>query len=93
MSAAHGESHYSAVLNPAKVLAIVKEYGEGNTTERKLALKYGVGQPSIHQILNGRSWSHVTGIKFKGRRMKINLTPAEMAILGTGYRGICKFII
>jgi hypothetical protein len=61
-----GEKNPKSVLTPKDVLEIV------NIKESlsKIAKKYGVQISAIHRIKSGQSWSHVTGITYKRKRLK-----------------------
>lgn len=56
LPAIQGELHPNAVLTWDKVRSIRQEYAAGNTTQRKLAAKYGVSGPTIHAILHNTLW-------------------------------------
>lgn len=56
---ARGEKQGSAKLTESNVIAIRQEYAFGNTSEPKLALKYGVSSGQIHKILKRRRWAHI----------------------------------
>lgn len=43
-------------LTPGDVDAIRRRYAAGGITQQRLAEQYGVTQPNIHAIVNGRSW-------------------------------------
>lgn len=62
---ARGINHYMAKLTPETVLEIVRTWRKGLVTSRALADQYGVAQGTIMQILTGRTWRHVTGLKQK----------------------------
>lgn len=51
-----GEKHYLAKLNILKVRKIREEYSTGNFTQRDLASKYKISQPSIGDIINNKTW-------------------------------------
>lgn len=51
-----GERHPMRVLTWDRVRSIRQEYAAGGVTQRKLAGKYGVSPPTIHQILHNTLW-------------------------------------
>ena len=54
-----GENNSKAVLNADKVREIRKIYATGEYSSRKLAAMFGVSKPTILNIINGKTWSHV----------------------------------
>lgn len=56
--------HGRRKLNPQKVLAIQRVYGEGEVTQKELACKYGVTQGHVSSIVRQIKWS------FLGERVK-----------------------
>ena len=56
-----GEKHPQAKLKEAQVRDILVLKDSGSTVE-ELADRYGVAKPTIVSILNGSTWSSVTGI-------------------------------
>lgn len=62
-----GEKHYFSKLKKEEVIAIVKEYAKGNCRQTYLANKYNVKQITISNILTGKSWAWLTGIRY-GRK-------------------------
>jgi hypothetical protein len=57
-----GSKHKMAKLNETQVLEIVSLSKQG-LTQKAIAQKYGVTRSAIGVILQGRRWSHITGIK------------------------------
>ena len=55
-----GEASYQAKLTEVKVKEIRHLHKEANWSQRDLAIKFGVSQVAILQILKGRTWKHVT---------------------------------
>lgn len=51
-----GENHRSARLTWEVVDAIRSEYAEGQTTHRKLAVRYGVSAVAINNVINMVTW-------------------------------------
>ena len=51
-----GERHYNARLTVGQVSEIRKLYA-GGTSQRKLAVLFGVGQSQIQRIVNRESWA------------------------------------
>lgn len=51
-----GETHHNSKMTAEKVRAI----RGSSETDAALAKRYGVGQPQINRIRNGRAWKHVT---------------------------------
>lgn len=71
MPAIKGNKHHKAVMNEAKVRAARKAYHSGQTTIlvdgkrvpvtlAALAKKYGVAPQTMHAIVTGRTWKHVS---------------------------------
>lgn len=56
---ARGERRPCAKLTAEQAVAIRIEYAAGRTSQRKLAAKYGVGQTTIQDLLERRTWTHV----------------------------------
>jgi len=54
-----GEQSGMAKLTDEKVLSIRKEYKQGKTSHRKLAVKYNVDSSTIHAVINRETWRHV----------------------------------
>lgn len=52
-----GETNNKVKLTEAKVREIRQLYATGETSQRKLARRYGVGQPCIKDIVNKVTWS------------------------------------
>ena len=52
----HGEQHYASKLTEADVASIRARYTGQYGQQTALAREYGVGQPMIHGIVNGKSW-------------------------------------
>lgn len=48
----------NAIFSPSEVQAIVDEYQTSNTSQRKLAEKYGCSKTAIADILSGRYYNH-----------------------------------
>ena len=53
-----GEQRGTAKLTAPQVLALRKEQQEGKT-QRFLAQKYGLSQPTVWAILNRKTWTHI----------------------------------
>lgn len=56
---ARGEAAKKSHLTNEDVLAIRREYATGETTQRKLAERYGVDRYAIYAIVNRRTWTHI----------------------------------
>ena len=56
-----GIRNSNSVLNELKVLKI-RKYSKEGKTQSELALKFGVSQANINQILNNKIWRHVPQI-------------------------------
>lgn len=54
-------------LTEEDVLRIVRLYQTGNYTQKQVSEFFNVAKTAIGDILVGKSWSHVTGIKYKRR--------------------------
>jgi hypothetical protein len=54
-----GEEHPNAKLTEDAVRAIRAEYATGETTQLKLAKKYGMGKSMIGYITAGTFWKHI----------------------------------
>ncbi len=71
-----------AKLSEGQVLEIVARYRSGEITERVLAAEYGVGEECIGEILRGRFWGHVTGIRtaepWRGSRCRTRLSEQDI---------------
>lgn len=55
-----GEGHYRAKLNQAAVLAIRKRARSGED-QKEIAKDFGILQPHVSRILNGRAWKRIDG--------------------------------
>jgi hypothetical protein len=55
-----GESNPSSILSNNDVLAIAKQ--KGKATHKQIGLNFGVSERTVNDIMNGRTWSHLTGI-------------------------------
>ncbi len=60
-----GEKSVRSKLTNQDVLEIIQLYCR-DCNCRVLAEKYNVDRTTINNIVNGRSWSHLTGIKYHG---------------------------
>jgi predicted XRE-type DNA-binding protein len=49
-----GEAHHNVKLSKSLVRAIRQEYADGPLTQRLLAEKYSVTQPTISKIITGK---------------------------------------
>lgn len=58
-NAQRGSSRRNAKLTEEMVAEIRRRYAAGNTTHRRLAVEFGVGQPRICKIIKGYIWKHV----------------------------------
>lgn len=56
-----GERHGSAKLTDANVLAICADFAQNGTAIQELARRFGVTDMTVHDILKGRAWRHITG--------------------------------
>lgn len=65
-----GSACYAAILKEQDVLKIIKLLKQGQLSQEKIGEKFGVKQITISNIWCGRSWSHLTGIKWKARTRK-----------------------
>ncbi len=54
-----GEEHRDAKLSEEEVREILKLLSEGNLSQEKIAVKYGVSQVAVSAIKIGRSWAHL----------------------------------
>lgn len=54
-----GENHHNHKHSDEKILAIKKEYFQGNMSTVKLEKKYGIDSGYISKILRGIVWGHV----------------------------------
>jgi hypothetical protein len=57
---AHGERSSSAKLNAAQVLEIRAAYSQGGVSQRELASRYHVAPGCIQNILERRTWKHLS---------------------------------
>lgn len=55
----NGEKNGFSKLTNHQVIEIRKEYAKGNTSHRKLGMKYGVWGTTINDILNKKRWKHL----------------------------------
>ncbi|WP_064199018.1 hypothetical protein [Brevibacillus brevis] len=54
-----GEKNNKAVLNEFKVREIRRKYCSGEYSQQSLASEYGVKRPTIADIVNKRTWTHI----------------------------------
>lgn len=54
-----GSKQAFAKLNEQQVVAIRDEYAKGGITQKELAIKYGVSQPTIGDVIHKRWWKHI----------------------------------
>lgn len=66
--------HFPKALTEQQVKQIMKEYKPRteNGSAASFARKYGVSVTSIHNILKGRTWRHVTGLKDPADTSKVS---------------------
>lgn len=55
----HGQQHPSAKLTDSVVITIRRRAAAGET-QRALAREFGVSQPAVGQLVNRRTWKHLT---------------------------------
>lgn len=55
-----GERNGRAILTPNKVRSIKRKYATGKTSLSRLGKLYGVSPTTIHRIVRGESWSHLS---------------------------------
>lgn len=55
-----GELHTSSKLTESQVIEIRSRYAAGGSTHRSLGEEYGLNHINIGQIVNRKSWKHVT---------------------------------
>lgn len=67
-----GQARRNAVLTDDAARAIVARYAAGGETHRTLARAFGCHHAGVAAILQGRAWTHATGLK-----------PGERVIAGT----------
>lgn len=60
-----GEKNTQAKLTERQVLEIVSLYKSGGHTFRSLAERFGIYYTGISNIMSGRCWGYLTGIKSK----------------------------
>lgn len=58
-STRRGTRHAKAILTENAVRQIREEYKKGNTSERKLAIRFGVSRAALRGALLGKTWKHV----------------------------------
>lgn len=58
-SSNRGERHGMSKLKDEQVIAIRKEYSQGNISTEKLGRKYSVNGGTIAMIVSRRSWKHI----------------------------------
>lgn len=54
-----GSRHGKSKLTETDIIDIREAYENGSATQKELAQKYGVSQPLMSQIVNGKAWTHV----------------------------------
>lgn len=60
-----GKSRGKRKLTDAQVVAIVAAYQAGGVTMTALAVEHGVSTPTVSAIVNGRTYTWLTGIGAK----------------------------
>jgi hypothetical protein len=55
----HGESVGHARLTEVAVHAIRDAYAAGGVTQRDLAARFGVSQPTVGKVIHRRTWRHI----------------------------------
>ena len=63
---AFGEKHGLTTLKNRDVKEIVHKYRNGIAKTTKLSKEYGVCVQTICNIVKGKTWSHITGVKNNG---------------------------
>lgn len=56
-----GEENGMAKLTEEIVKAIRADYKRGGVSQRELAVKYGISQPTVSHVVTGYVWGHVKG--------------------------------
>lgn len=62
----YGTNNNKAVLNEKKVVKIREEYQSGNCSQKYLSKKWGVSKSTIAQIVNYKTWKHVSSCRKEG---------------------------
>ncbi|HSH02044.1 MAG TPA: HNH endonuclease [Anaerolineae bacterium] len=57
----NGEAHGGTSLTAKQVIAMRREYAQGNMTQRELAEKHGIPKGTLASILAGDNWKRVGG--------------------------------
>jgi hypothetical protein len=52
-----GDRQWNSKLTLEKVIRIREEYAKGGVTQRDIAVKYGISQPTVSEIVNRRKWA------------------------------------
>lgn len=55
-----GERHGSALLTEKDVVAILETWRRGQASQAALGRRFGVGLSTIHDIIRGHSWKHLS---------------------------------
>ena len=74
-----GSACYTSVLKEQDVLKIIELLEQGTLSQEKIGEMFGVKQITISNLWCGRSWSHLTGIKWKARSRKQRVKSCVMA--------------
>jgi HNH endonuclease len=76
-TAISGERAGVSVLTSEQVIEITRGHGAGESRS-ELATRFGVTQENVSQILLGRTWAKVTGLRAAPRVPKIILNPEKV---------------
>lgn len=57
--AARGEANGSAILTANRVIEIRDLYKKGEVTQLQVAKQFGVSRPTISEIINRKTWTHI----------------------------------
>lgn len=68
ISKRQGENNSNAMLTAKTVLEIIHLFNTGNYSRRELGRKFKVSKTTIINVIAGKVWSHITGIKPKSSK-------------------------
>lgn len=74
-------------LNPAQVRRVRDLYLQGTYTQKVLARKFGVSEDTIHNIVKGKSWWHLSDSEFSCSDNRATLTAGQVRAIRKRYAG------
>jgi predicted DNA-binding protein YlxM (UPF0122 family) len=60
----HGSTHYAAKITERQAAEFMSLYYIARVEIKEIAAEYGCSPDIVYSVVNGHTWSHVTGLRF-----------------------------